>query len=83
MRHAVENASWLHPHTPVKDAVETLCALAEAMKARADIIMQSNFDPDLTRDTVKLIKAIKLFELFGNGTDQTRPAFAETGSGFH
>jgi nicotinate-nucleotide pyrophosphorylase (carboxylating) len=79
---AIEAARRVAPHVPVEVEVESLAEFAEALAARADIIMLDEFTPADMRKAVALNRAdarpVKI-EASGSVTLETVRTIAETG----
>lgn len=79
---AVNTAHNIAPGKPVEVEVENLDELAQALIARADIIMLDNFSLDDMRTAVTINNGQAKLEASGNVNEQTLLPIAETGVDF-
>ncbi|UOO36825.1 carboxylating nicotinate-nucleotide diphosphorylase [Oscillospiraceae bacterium CM] len=83
IRAAVEAARKNAPHTlKIEVETETLSQIAEALDARADIIMLDNMTLEAMAEAVRFIDKRALTEASGNMGDRDLKAVAETGVDF-
>lgn len=80
MKEALANMRRQIPHgIKIEIEVDTLEQLAEALQAKADIILLDNMPPATLRQAVKIVEGRALTEASGGITLQTVRAVAETG----
>ena len=79
---AVTTAHTVAPGKPVEVEVENLDELAQALAAKADIIMLDNFSLEDMRKAVTINSGHAKLEASGNVTEATLPKIAETGVDF-
>ncbi|MFQ3198033.1 MAG: nicotinate-nucleotide pyrophosphorylase (carboxylating) [Paraglaciecola sp.] len=76
---AIAKAREMHPQLPVEVEVETLAELAQALAAKADIIMLDNFSLADTQQAVSLTKGQSKLEVSGNITKARVAELAKVG----
>lgn len=79
---AIATARTISPGKPVEVEVENFDELAQALSAKADIIMLDNFTQDDMLKAVAINKEQAKLEASGNVTELTLPLIAETGVDF-
>jgi nicotinate-nucleotide pyrophosphorylase (carboxylating) len=79
---AVHAARTIAPGKPVEVEVENFDELAQALNAKADIIMLDNFAQEDMRKAVAINNGQAKLEASGNVTELTLPTIAETGVDF-
>lgn len=79
IQEAVQKARAYRPGVLVEVEVETLEMVAEALNAKADIIMLDNMSIAMVRKAVELIKGNAYVEASGNMTLEVVRSYAETG----
>jgi len=79
---AISSARKIAPDTAVEVEVENLDEFAQALNAKADIIMLDNFTLDDMRKAVAINKEQAKLEASGNVNEHTLPLIAETGVDF-
>ncbi len=72
---AIEKARKTEPEKPIEIEVETLEELAEALFAKANIVMLDNFSHTMLEEASKLDKLETKFELSGNLCQEDIPKF--------
>ncbi|MBC9784240.1 carboxylating nicotinate-nucleotide diphosphorylase [Heliobacterium chlorum] len=77
---AVSQARQAVPHTvKIEVEVEDLAGVAEALEAKADIIMLDNMAPDVMKEAVRMIGGNALIEASGGVSEESLVEIAKTG----
>ena len=79
IKQAIESARQISTSKPVEVEVESMDELAQALDAKADIIMLDNFSVDMLNAAVTLTNGRAKLEASGGITHETLVPIAETG----